>query len=259
MAATTTKKRSTKKAGGKKRPQSTSRRKMIYAFGRTKTDGRASQRELLGGKGANLADMTSIGLPVPPGFTITTETCAAFEHAGGRLPTGLMDDVATAVRRLERETGKTFGSVDNPLLVSVRSGAAVSMPGMMDTILNLGLNDKVVRGLAALTGNDRFAWDAYRRLINMFGDVVMGVNHHYFEAEFDKIKRAYRVAEDTDVPADAPLTQEGFDADRIIEMINASDLDAMRKSVLRSAVEQARSNPALVDATITQVKTALGM
>ncbi|MEE2908528.1 MAG: pyruvate, phosphate dikinase [Planctomycetota bacterium] len=174
---------------------------MIFAFGKTRTDGHASQKELLGGKGANLAEMTSIGLPVPPGFTITTSTCEAFNAAGGRLPTGLMTQVKTAIGRLEKETGKRFGSRTNPLLVSVRSGAAVSMPGMMDTILNLGLTDEAVDGLAALTGNERFAWDAYRRLINMFGDVVMGVDHHYFEAEFDAIKKKYKVTEDTDVPA----------------------------------------------------------
>ncbi|MCH2137607.1 MAG: pyruvate, phosphate dikinase [Phycisphaerales bacterium] len=178
------------------------RPKMIYCFGRTKTEGKAHQRELLGGKGANLADMTSIGLPVPPGFTITTETCASYNAKGGRLPAGLMGDVQKAVKRLERETGKQFGSNTNPLLLSVRSGAAVSMPGMMDTILNLGLNDVAVEGLAEGTGNARFAWDAYRRLINMYGDVVLGVHHHLFEAEFDKVKKACKVAEDTDVPAE---------------------------------------------------------
>ena len=199
MAATTTKKR----PSSKKSVRKTSRApKMIYAFGKTKTDGHASQRELIGGKGANLAEMTSIGLPVPPGFTITTGTCEAFNTGGGKLPAGLMAGVKTAIARLERETGKKFGSRTNPLLVSVRSGAAVSMPGMMDTILNLGLTDEAVDGLATLTGNERFAFDAYRRLINMFGDVVMGVDHHYFEAEFDAIKKKYKVTEDTDVPAE---------------------------------------------------------
>ncbi|MDG2423669.1 MAG: pyruvate, phosphate dikinase [Phycisphaerales bacterium] len=197
MPATTTRKRPAKKTTRK----STRASRMIYAFGKTKTDGHASQKELLGGKGANLAEMTSIGLPVPPGFTITTSTCEAFNSGGGKLPAGLMAQVKTAVGRLEKETGKQFGSSTNPLLVSVRSGAAVSMPGMMDTILNLGLTDKAVDGLAELTGNERFAWDAYRRLINMFGDVVMGVDHHHFEAEFDAIKKKYKVTEDTDVPA----------------------------------------------------------
>jgi pyruvate,orthophosphate dikinase len=143
--------------------------------------------------------MTSIGLPVPPGFTITTQTCADYNKAGGKLPKGLMDEVHKNLKMIEKETGKSFGSDDNPLLMSVRSGAAVSMPGMMDTVLNLGLTDKAVIGLANESGNERFAYDAYRRLINMFGDVVMGVDHHFFETEFDKIKKKARVELDTDL------------------------------------------------------------
>ena len=134
----------------------------------------ATQKTLLGGKGANLADMTSIGLPVPPGFTITTECCDGYYKSGKKLPAGLMDEVRKNVAILEKETGKKFGDNKMPLLVSVRSGAAASMPGMMNTILNLGLNDEAVVGLANATGNKRFAYDAYRRLINMFGDVVCG-------------------------------------------------------------------------------------
>ncbi len=179
-----------------------SRNKRVYAFGRTKTEGKGSQKDLLGGKGANLAEMTRIGLPVPPGFTITTETCAAYNDGKGKLPSGLMDEVTRNVTWLEKESGKSFGSQSNPLLVSVRSGAAISMPGMMDTVLNLGLNDRSVKGLASGTGNERFAWDAYRRLINMFGDVVMGVDHHHFEAAFDQIKKKYKVKSDTDVPVE---------------------------------------------------------
>ncbi|MCH7602963.1 MAG: pyruvate, phosphate dikinase [Planctomycetes bacterium] len=181
-------------------PGNDSTEKMIYYFGRTKTEGVASQRELLGGKGANLADMSSIGLPVPPGFTITTEMCAAYDELGGKMPKGLMDEVGRNVATLEEETGKVFGSKSNPLLVSVRSGAAASMPGMMDTILNLGLTDDAVAGLAAATDNERFAYDAYRRLINMFGDVVMGMHHEHFENAFDKIKKKYKAKEDNDVP-----------------------------------------------------------
>ncbi|MEM7624771.1 MAG: pyruvate, phosphate dikinase [Planctomycetota bacterium] len=175
--------------------------KMVYYFGKTKTDGNATQRELLGGKGANLADMTSIGLPVPAGFTCTTECCDQYYKQGRKLPKGLMDQVHAAVKTLEKENGKKFGSNTDPLLVSVRSGAAQSMPGMMDTVLNLGLNDESVVGLANATGNERFAYDAYRRLLNMYGDVVMGVDHHAFEAEFDKIKRQQKVELDTDVDA----------------------------------------------------------
>jgi len=176
--------------------------KMIYSFSPDGADGDGSMKQLLGGKGANLAEMSSIGLPVPPGFTITTEVCAAYNEAGQKLPKGLMDDVRTHIRKLEKDTGKQFGSDTNPLLVSVRSGAAVSMPGMMDTVLNLGLNDTSVDGLAEATGNRRFAYDAYRRLINMYGDVVMGVEHEHFERAFDAVKEKHKVKLDTDVPTD---------------------------------------------------------
>ncbi|MEZ6243890.1 MAG: pyruvate, phosphate dikinase [Phycisphaerales bacterium] len=175
--------------------------KMVYSFGR-KTEGDASMRALLGGKGANLADMTSIGLPVPPGLTITTEACAKYYEQGKRLPRGLMSEVSRALETLERETKKKFGDRKDPLLVSVRSGAAVSMPGMMDTILNLGLTDKSVEGLAEKTDNRRFAFDAYRRLINMFGDVVMGVDHEKFEHAFDEVKAKFGAQLDTQVPVE---------------------------------------------------------
>jgi pyruvate,orthophosphate dikinase len=179
--------------------------KMIYYFGRTKTEGSGKQKMLLGGKGANLAEMTSIGLPVPPGFTITTEVCDLYYKSGRKLPAGLMEEVAKNVAMLEKELGKKFGDNANPLLVSVRSGAAVSMPGMMNTILNLGLNDESVVGLANATGNPRFAYDAYRRLINMYGDVVCGVEHSLFEEAFDKVKVKYKAKADTDVPAEGLL------------------------------------------------------
>ena len=175
---------------------------MTYYFGKTKTDGKGVSKQVLGGKGINLAEMTSIGLPVPPGFTITTEVCADYYNSGKQLPNGLMDEVRKQVQTLESELGKSFGDDKNPLLVSVRSGAAISMPGMMNTILNLGLNDVSTAGLAAATNNERFAYDAYRRLINMFGDVVMGVDHHLFEEAFDAIKQKYNTEEDTKVPAE---------------------------------------------------------
>ncbi len=174
-------------------------KKRIYYFGRTKAEGTKEMKALLGGKGANLAEMTSIGLPVPPGFTITTETCAEYNEGGGKLPSGLLEDVHENVALLEQETGKQFGSETDPLLLSVRSGAAVSMPGMMDTVLNLGLTDRALEGLAKVSGNRRFAADAYRRLINMFGDVVMGVAHEKFEAEFERIKSKYGVMLDTEL------------------------------------------------------------
>ena len=176
--------------------------RMTYYFGQTRTDGGGADKELLGGKGANLAEMTGIGLPVPPGFTITTEVCDRYYQEGGQIPQGLMDDVQKQVKTLEQELGKVFGDDKNPLLVSVRSGAAVSMPGMMDTILNLGLTDISAAGLAEISGNQRFAYDAYRRLINMFGNVVMEMQHEHFEEAFDTIKKKYNVTEDTDVPAE---------------------------------------------------------
>jgi len=174
--------------------------KMIYYFGKTKTEGDSQHKQLLGGKGANLAEMTSIGLPVPPGFTITTAVCDLYYKNKRKLPAGLIDGVHKNIKLLEKELGRKFGDNKTPLLVSVRSGAAISMPGMMNTILNLGLNDQSVVGLANATGQKRFAYDAYRRLINMYGDVVCGVDHEYFEHAFDKIKRKYKAAEDTDVP-----------------------------------------------------------
>ena len=186
-------------AGRRLLPRSAGR--MIYVFGLKRTDGGGDQKPLLGGKGANLAEMTSIGLPVPPGFTITTRVCDTFTRSGGRLPSSLMGQVRRAVGFVEAETGKKFGDASMPLLVSVRSGAAESMPGMMNTILNLGLNDRTVAALADATGNERFAYDAYRRLINMYGDVVMDIGHEHFEAAFDGVKRKYKVKQDTDVPA----------------------------------------------------------
>lgn len=179
--------------------------KMIYYFGKTKTEGKGHEKQLLGGKGANLADMTSIGLPVPPGFTITTECCDLYYQHKGKLPPGLMEDVQANVALLEKELGKKFGDHAAPLLVSVRSGAAASMPGMMNTILNLGLNDKAVVGLANATNNERFAYDSYRRLINMFGDVVCGVDHEHFEEAFDKIKSKHGAKADNDVPLEGMI------------------------------------------------------
>jgi pyruvate, orthophosphate dikinase len=176
--------------------------KRVYFFGNKKGEGRGDMKELLGGKGANLADMTNIGLPVPPGFTITTETCGQYNDLGQKFPRGLMDEVRGYMHRLEKVSGKTFGDPENPLLVSCRSGAKDSMPGMMDTVLNIGLNDEVVEGLAELTSNPRFAYDSYRRLINMFGDTVMGVDHEHFEQQLSQVKTARNVKLDTDLSTD---------------------------------------------------------
>jgi pyruvate,orthophosphate dikinase len=159
-------------------------------------------RELLGGKGVGLAEMTQLGVPVPAGFTITTDACRAYMAAGKELPAGLEDEIAEHIERLERRAGKRFGDAGDPLLVSVRSGAAVSMPGMMDTILNLGLNDDAVEGLAARTGNARFAYDSYRRLIQMYGEVVDGIDGHRFEQALGELKRARGAQQDTDLSAD---------------------------------------------------------
>jgi pyruvate, orthophosphate dikinase len=178
-------------------------KRYIYAFGGGRAEGDAKMRDTLGGKGAGLAEMTRAGLPVPPGFTITTDACNDYFAAGEQMPDGLWEDVVEAMREVEGVTGKGFGNADNPLLVSVRSGARFSMPGMMDTVLNLGLNEDTLQGLVKLTGNDRFGWDSYRRFIQMFGRIVMGVEGHRFEEAFDHAKEQHGVKEDTDLDADA--------------------------------------------------------
>jgi len=173
-------------------------KKRVYLF----EEGNATMRDLLGGKGANLAEMTNIGLPVPPGFIITTETCNEYYAVGGRLPDSLMDEVKAALAVTERKMGKKLGDPGDPLLVSVRSGAKFSMPGMMDTVLNLGLNHGSVQGLIRGTGNERFAYDAYRRFIMMFSDIVLGVPKRKFEAVFDQMKEKLGVRLDTEVGAE---------------------------------------------------------
>src|SRR5512147_985663 len=176
--------------------------KFVYSFGGGKADGRADMKDLLGGKGANLAEMSSIGIPVPPGFTITTEVCQDYYAANQTLPEAVKPQVEAALKQVEAQTGKKFGDASDPLLVIVRSGAALSMPGMMNTILNLGLTDASVEGLAKKTGNPRFAYDGYRRLIDMFGSTAMGVDHEHFEHELASMKKAKGVANDTDLDAD---------------------------------------------------------
>ncbi len=177
----------------------TTDKKWVYLF----REGNARMRDLLGGKGAGCSEMTNAGLPVPPGFTITTEACNAFYDEGRQLPTGLWDQAQAALRDVENATGKKFGDRQNPLLLSVRSGARFSMPGMMDTVLNLGLNDDVAQGLAALTGNERFAQDAYRRFIQLFGKIVLGVEGDVFEHALDGIKGEKGAKSDTDLDARA--------------------------------------------------------
>ncbi len=174
----------------------------VYRFGGGTSEGEAGQKNLLGGKGANLAEMASIGLPVPPGFTISTEMCTRYYEEGERFPDSLRDEVAAGIAHIEQVTGKTFGDASDPLLVSVRSGARVSMPGMMDTVLNLGLNDQTVQGLATASGDARFAWDSYRRFIQMYADVVLELDHGAFEEALEVAKEDRGYTLDTELSAD---------------------------------------------------------
>jgi pyruvate,orthophosphate dikinase len=176
--------------------------KMMYFFGNGAAEGNAGMKDLLGGKGANLAEMMNLGIPVPPGFTISTEVCEEFYKLGRKYPEGFQEELSLNLSRLEKLMGKKLGDPTDPLLVSVRSGAAVSMPGMMETILNLGLNDKAVEGLAAITKNPRFAWDAYRRFIQMFGNVAKGVNSELFEEILESVKKQRGIELDTELTAD---------------------------------------------------------
>jgi pyruvate,orthophosphate dikinase len=162
--------------------------KWVFTFGDGRAEGKSAMRELLGGKGANLAEMANLGLPVPPGFTIPTSVCNYYYDHDKTYPKDLKAQVEKALEYVGKLTGKTFGDAANPLLVSVRSGARASMPGMMDTVLNLGLNDNTVEALAQLSGDKRFAYDSYRRFITMYSDVVMGFEHHHFEEILDTYK-----------------------------------------------------------------------
>ncbi|MGO4423471.1 PEP/pyruvate-binding domain-containing protein, partial [Streptomyces sp. MCAF7] len=177
-------------------PETQDQQKFVYDF----TEGNKDLKDLLGGKGANLAEMTNLGLPVPPGFTITTEACKVY-LASGEEPAALRDEVSAHLDALENKMGKQLGQTDDPLLVSVRSGAKFSMPGMMDTVLNIGLSDDSVAGLAAQAGDERFAWDSYRRLIQMFGKTVLGVDGDLFEEALEETKRAKGVTVDVDLDA----------------------------------------------------------
>ena len=173
-------------------------KKYVYLF----TEGNANMRELLGGKGANLAEMTNLGLPVPQGFTISTEACTRYYEDGKMIAPEIMEQINEALVKMEEICGKKFGDKENPLLVSVRSGARASMPGMMDTILNLGLNEDVVAVLAEKSNNPRWAWDCYRRFIQMYSDVVMEVGKKYFEQLIDKMKEERGVTQDVELTAD---------------------------------------------------------
>ncbi|MBI4715210.1 MAG: pyruvate, phosphate dikinase, partial [Nitrospirae bacterium] len=179
------------------------KKKYVYFFGKGKAEGKGNDKDLLGGKGAGLAEMTNLGIRVPPGFTITTQACVEYVALGKKFPEGMWEETLRHLAKLEKAMGKKFGNSASPLLVSVRSGAKVSMPGMMDTVLNVGLNDGTVEGLAKRSGNPRFAYDAYRRFITMFGSVVMGMERHDFEEFLDEKKNELGVSLDTDLDADA--------------------------------------------------------
>ena len=182
--------------------------KRVYLFGGGSSEGKADMKNLLGGKGANLAEMSNLGIPVPAGFTITTEVCTEFYKNNRKYPAGLKDEVKDAMKKVEQIMGAQFGDPANPLLVSVRSGARASMPGMMDTVLNLGLNDKTVQGIIKKSGNERFGWDSYRRFIHMYGDVVMGLKpeskdeHDPFEEVMDNLKKKRKIKMDLDLTVD---------------------------------------------------------
>ena len=176
--------------------------KYVYFFGNGKSEGDKGMKFILGGKGANLAEMTNLGIPVPPGFTISTEVCRYYYSNDKKYPVELKAQIAEGLKKMEMATGKKFGDAQNPLLVSVRSGAAASMPGMMDTILNLGLNEKVVEGMVKKTGNARFVWDSYRRFVQMYSNVVGNLEHEKFEHVINKVKAERGIKEDTQMTAE---------------------------------------------------------
>src|SRR5437868_4062322 len=203
-------------SAARKQPELSSA-KWVYRFGADQTEGRAEMKNLLGGKGANLAEMASLGLPVPPGFTITTEVCTFYYANKQQYPKELRGQVEKALTDVGKITGKIFGDKMNPLLVSVRSGARASMPGMMDTVLNLGLNDETVEALAKKSGDRRFAFDSYRRFITMYSDVVLGVGHEHFEEILDDHKDRNGYELDTDLGADDWVELVGRYKERIEE------------------------------------------
>jgi len=207
-------------------------RKWVYLF----SEGNAKMRDLLGGKGAGVAEMTNAGLPVPPGFTITTEACNAYYDANKQFPEGMWQQALAALKIVEQQTGKGFGRKENPLLVSVRSGAKFSMPGMMDTVLNLGLNDETVQGLVALTGDERFAYDAYRRFIQMFSKIVLDIEANKFEEVLDEYKKRAGVASDAEIPADA-LKQMVQDFKQIAERESGAPFPTDVYQQLSKAIE----------------------
>ncbi|MBW2983843.1 pyruvate, phosphate dikinase [Candidatus Woesearchaeota archaeon] len=231
--------------------------KYVYSFG----EGSAKLKDLLGGKGANLSEMTNLGIPIPPGFTITTEACDEYYKNNKKYPQGVLDQIAKKLEELEKKMGKNLGDPDDPLLVSVRSGAAISMPGMMDTVLNLGLNDRSVQGLIKKTNNERFALDSYRRFIQMFGDVVMGVEHEKFEHALSKAKETKGVEYDTGLDAeDLKKLIEGYK--KIIKEEKGEEFPQDPKKQLQKAIDAVfdswNNNRAIAYRRIHGIKGLLG-
>lgn len=219
--------------------------KYVYFFGGRKAEGNGKMKELLGGKGAGLAEMTNSGATVPPGFTITTEACDYFYRHQQSLPSGLKQEMEKNIRKLEKIMNREFDDSANPLLVSVRSGAKFSMPGMMDTILNLGLNDKTIKGLIKKNNNERFAWDAYRRLIQMFGNVVMGIEKNKFERLLDKKKEERKVKFDSEL-SEEDLKNLVEEFRKVYRKETGEDFpqDSLRQlTMARDAVFKSWSNP----------------
>lgn len=204
--------------------------KYVYFFAQGESEGDAKMKNILGGKGANLAEMTNLGIPVPPGFTISTEVCGEFYKLGEKLPEAVREQVSSALKRVEEKIGKKFGDASNPLLVSVRSGARASMPGMMDTILNLGLNDETVEGLAKTSNNERFAWDSYRRFIQMYSNVVMGMNTSLLEMTLEDLKDAKGYQKDTDLKVE--------DLKQLVESFKSQITDTTAKTFPMDPAEQ---------------------
>ncbi|MBW2981055.1 pyruvate, phosphate dikinase [Candidatus Woesearchaeota archaeon] len=232
-------------------------KKLVYSF----DEGKGVGKSILGGKGSNMADMVALGLPIPPGFTITTEACEAYYENDKQYPKEVLDQIAHKLEELEKKMGKKLGDADDPLLVSVRSGAAVSMPGMMDTVLNLGLNDKSVQGLIAKTKNERFAMDSYRRFIQMFGDVVMGVEHHKFEQALQKAKDTKGVKYDTDLDAHDLKNLVG-EYKRVIKESKGEEFPQDPKKQLQKAVDAVfgswNNDRAITYRRINDIKGLLG-
>ncbi|MDF1657397.1 MAG: PEP/pyruvate-binding domain-containing protein, partial [Verrucomicrobiales bacterium] len=240
MATKKTAKKTAPKKAAKKAPARA--KKLVYFFGGEKADGNGTQKALLGGKGANLAEMALIGLPVPAGFTITTEVCTHYYENGRKWPADLQKQIEANIKKTEKVMGAKFGDLENPLLLSVRSGARESMPGMMDTILNLGINDEVVAALAAKANDESFAFDSYRRFLQMYGEVVMGVEHkpgeHQdpFEAILDKVKAKEKVENDSDISVDG-LKEIVAQFKKLIKTRTKKDFPQDPMDQLRGAVD----------------------